>query len=91
MYSPSERRVNAIIILASMALMVVAIHTIFNPPHNVRLNESVQGIVMEKYVTIGQALYFGLKEDSYDGETQVEVTKEEFEKYNIGDYFVRVK
>lgn len=91
MYTPAERRANVVIILASIALMIIAAHAVFNPPHNVRLNESVQGVVTGKYVTIGQALYFNLKENFYDGETQVEVTKEEFEKYNVGDYFTRVK
>ena len=91
MYTPVERRTNVVIILAFVVLAITVVYTIFNPPHNVRLNESVQGIVTEKYVTIGQALYFNLKEDFYNGETQVEVTKEEFEKYNVGDYFTRVK
>ena len=91
MYTPAERRTNIAIILVSAALAIAAIHAFFNPPHNVRIDESVQGVITEKYVTIGQALYFGLKEDTCDNKTQVKVTKEEFEKYNVGDYFTRVK
>ena len=91
MYTPAERRANIVIIFVSVALAIAAIHTFLNPPRNVRIDESVQGVITEKYVTVGQVLCFGLKEDICDNKTQVEVTKDEFEKYSIGDYFMRVK
>ena len=91
MNSPAERRANAVIILVSIMLAIAGISMIFNPPQNATSNDLVQGTVIEKYVTTGQAFYFGLKEDGYSEKMQIEVTKDEFEKYDVGDYFARAK